>query len=452
MSIVKIRLAFGMVFATAGDYAERAGGSMQTGWRSRASRTDVIKDRNSLNGIIALAARASLCAMVGAGAALLAAGPASASYEGTIAIDWGNATSIAAVEQAFDTALQAKGLDVDVLIPYAPSQTLSKSSGATVDSTYNADNNVVGTVSSNGTVTSYTLSNYSGGTFLQNISEPTTGQTATSGFTIEFVNPTTGAPTSLDLNDISFDYEIFPNINCTALSGSNCGTYNSKTGYSNLPSLNVTESYYTTATQTTSAMVFQRWGIVPGTTLGGTQGAVNNPDNPVINLGKPATSCNGISSTTQKDCGGVDGTAVTTTSTATYSSGTPGSGQASDVTADSPASVSTAPGGKAPITKTAHTTGSGRNRTTTYTYSVGSGYHDTAPQLLGTSGNVSLTVGKGVSSLTFNDWPATIAISQISFTVPEPNSWSLIVPGLALFGFVLSRRRKPTAWDNSRRA
>jgi hypothetical protein len=363
----------------------------------------VIKHRNSLNGIIAMAARAPLFAVI-AGATLLAASPASASYTGTLSVNWGTDTNISSgsnnIQTVFDNALKPLGVTATI-------------TGAVADNTYNADGNAVGTVNTSGTVTSYTLASYtSGGTFLQNISEPVNGQTATNSYTITFSS-------AIHLDSISFDYEIFPNINCAA-EGPSCGG----SGNPDLPSLNVTESYLNSSGKSTQAMVFQRWATVPGVAFSGVKGSATNPDNPLA-------SCTGISSTTQKDCGG-GGTPLATTSTTPYN-GTPGYNQAGDETDHSPdtgAQVSQRNGN----------------------YSVSStSDKETAPQLIGTSGNVSLTVGKGVTSLTFNDWPATIAISQISFKVPEPGSWTVIVPGLLLLGF-LSRRRRPAARDHSRGA
>lgn len=402
---------FGTAFAEMGWFAIGA----PTNRMSNSFEDDVIQHWNSLNGIVALAARTSLCALVGS-ATLLAAGSASASYEGTIGINWGTDTNISSgannIQSVFDTALAPLGVTATI-------------TGAVADNTYTADGNVVGTVGTNGTVTSYTLANYTGGTFLQNISEPTGNQQATNSFTITFSS-------AIDLRSISFDYEIFPNINCTAL-GSSCGG----SGNPDLPSLNVTETYLSATTgKSTSAMVFQRWGEVPGgSTVVGGQGYNHSPYNQnqgsITNPNDPLTTCSGITNTTQEDCGG-GGTVITTTSTTAYT-GTPGSAQSGDVTdhSETTGAQVTYKNGKYAVTSTTDM--------------------ETAPQLLGTSGTVSLTVGTGVTSLTFNDWPATIAISQISFKVPEPGSWSVIVPGLLLLGLI-GYRRKAAAWGGNRRA
>lgn len=358
---------------------------------------------------------ASACGFAAA-VLMLTAGAASASYTGTIGINWGTDTTIAAppfnlyslstIDGVFNTALKPLGVTTTI-------------TGAVADNTYTAENNVVGAVNTSGSVTSYTLSNLTGNTFLQNISEPVGNQQPTDSFTIAFSAP-------INLHSISFDYEIFPNINCTAL-GSDCGGSKNP----NLPSLYVTDTYDTGVVkqgkqQTATALDFQRFGVVPGghTVTGGdgysgsgynlNPGSVTNPETPL-------TTCSGVTPGQQKDCGGVGGTVIATTSTATYN-GNPGPAQAGNITDHSGTSG-------AKVTKKTS------RGTTTYTTSSTSD-RETAPQLLGTSGNVSLTVGKGVTSLTFNDWPATIAISQISFKVPEPNSWWLVTSALVLLGLV----------------
>ncbi len=56
-----------------------------------------------------------------------------------------------------------------------------------------------------------------------------------------------------------------------------------------------------------------------------------------------------------------------------------------------------------------------------------------APQLLGSSGVIALGKNSNITTLTFNDWPATIAINHVRFKVPEPGSLVLLgiwPPGL----------------------
>jgi hypothetical protein len=82
-----------------------------------------------------------------------------------------------------------------------------------------------------------------------------------------------------------------------------------------------------------------------------------------------------------------------------------------------------------------------------YTHSPASGvfFNESAPQLLGSSG--ILTLPTGTTSLDFEDWPATIAIDDlvINFdsdppSVPEPTGIALL--GTALCGWAVLRRRR----------
>ena len=74
---------------------------------------------------------------------------------------------------------------------------------------------------------------------------------------------------------------------------------------------------------------------------------------------------------------------------------------------------------------------------------------ETAPQLLGSSGLITLPAD--TTTLDFQDWPATIALNNLvvnytppdssSDSVPEPATLALL--GSALFGFGWVRRRRP---------
>jgi hypothetical protein len=84
-----------------------------------------------------------------------------------------------------------------------------------------------------------------------------------------------------------------------------------------------------------------------------------------------------------------------------------------------------------------------------YVHSPNSGADsdELAPQLLGSSGVIDLPVG--TTTLDFQDWPATIAINDLTINfdgdtppVPEPGTLALFGP--ALFG-LLSWRRRPRA-------
>ncbi|HEY3911979.1 MAG TPA: PEP-CTERM sorting domain-containing protein [Stellaceae bacterium] len=84
--------------------------------------------------------------------------------------------------------------------------------GAVGSNSYNADGNVTGP-RSRGSYTSFTLANLDtagNGTFIQN-------NTANSS------NDILMTFSGLTISSVSFDFEIFPDDSCTALSGNNCG-------------------------------------------------------------------------------------------------------------------------------------------------------------------------------------------------------------------------------------
>jgi hypothetical protein len=78
---------------------------------------------------------------------------------------------------------------------------------------------------------------------------------------------------------------------------------------------------------------------------------------------------------------------------------------------------------------------------TAYIHSPASGQfnNELAPQLLGSSGTLSLPAG--TTELEFEDWPATIAINHLVIgTVPEPATITLLTSALIGLGGVLPRR------------
>jgi hypothetical protein len=78
---------------------------------------------------------------------------------------------------------------------------------------------------------------------------------------------------------------------------------------------------------------------------------------------------------------------------------------------------------------------------TAYIHSPASGQFnkELAPQLLGSSGTLSLPAG--TTELEFEDWPATIAINHLVIgTVSEPATITLLTSALIGLGAVLRRR------------
>lgn len=145
--------------------------------------------------------------------------------------------------------------------------------GAVADQTYNGDGHVTGPSASksltlgdsNGATASNTTSTTgSTDTFIANTND--SSGTVSQQITIQFAG---FAGKALTIN--SFDYEIFPDGTCTALSGtgsnSKCGATGSSTpsGYANQPDL-IFEAG--TNSNGTDAKVTTLYGVTPGTTNG----------------------------------------------------------------------------------------------------------------------------------------------------------------------------------------
>jgi hypothetical protein len=77
---------------------------------------------------------------------------------------------------------------------------------------------------------------------------------------------------------------------------------------------------------------------------------------------------------------------------------------------------------------------------TTWVHSPNSGptNNELAPQLIASSGTI--TLGSGINTLEFVDWPATIGIQNVVITTPEPSS--VILLGMGLLGGLGAMKRK----------
>jgi hypothetical protein len=152
--------------------------------------------------------------LLSSAAAVVALTVASPAFAGTIALDFGSL-----VNTATDAQIQSY---IDGLLPSGDSVVVTGAAGScNTDGNgcpYQADGHIVGAVSGN-TVTSYTLTNKDGGSFI-----------GTGGdFVVSGANQITMTFSGADftgsnaLQNIAFDFEIFPDNSCTSLTGNNCG-------------------------------------------------------------------------------------------------------------------------------------------------------------------------------------------------------------------------------------
>jgi hypothetical protein len=159
-------------------------------------------------------------------AAAVALTVASPAFAGTIALNFGSL-----VNTATDAQIQSY---LDGLLPSGDSVVVTGAAGScnTSNSTcpYSADGHIVGPTSGLN-VTSYTLTNKDGGSFIGTGGDFVVG--GANQITMTFSGPDfTG---SNALQNIAFDFEIFPDASCTSFSGGNCGG----SGNPNQPDLKV---------------------------------------------------------------------------------------------------------------------------------------------------------------------------------------------------------------------
>jgi hypothetical protein len=152
--------------------------------------------------------------LLSSASAVVALTVASPAFAGTITLDFGSL-----VNTATDAQIQSY---IDGLLPSGDSVVVTGAAGSCNTSPftcpYSADGHIVGPTSGFN-VTSYTLTNKDGGSFIG-----TGGDFVVSGanqITMTFSGPDfTG---SNALKNIAFDFEIFPDNSCTSLTGNNCG-------------------------------------------------------------------------------------------------------------------------------------------------------------------------------------------------------------------------------------
>jgi hypothetical protein len=152
--------------------------------------------------------------LLSSAAAMVVLTVASPAFPGTITLDFGSLVSTAT-----DAQIQSY---IDGLLPAGDSVVVTGAAGSCNTNgngcPYQADGHIVGPLSGN-TVTSYTLTNKDGGSFIGTGGDFVVG--GANQITMTFSGPDfTG---SNALRNIAFDFEIFPDNSCTSLTGNNCG-------------------------------------------------------------------------------------------------------------------------------------------------------------------------------------------------------------------------------------
>ena len=151
---------------------------------------------------------------------------ASPAFAGTITLDFGSLVST-----AIDAQIQSY---IDGLLPAGDSVVVTGAAGSCNTNgngcPYQADGHIVGSVSGN-TVTSYTLTNKDGGPFIGTGGDFVVG--GANQIRMTFSGPDFTGSNAIE--NIAFDFEIFPDNSCTSLTGNNCGG----NGNPNTPDLKV---------------------------------------------------------------------------------------------------------------------------------------------------------------------------------------------------------------------